>query len=207
LKISTGDPMTWPLFEPYYRKRPPPPNNCFERQTSTSPQMSGPRTSLEVQNLHHPRHGVTRTSNLTGAGRRGLVRRYTPSDHPSLEPVVRPTEVSGHWMKSSTPNAHTTRTCATPYGTVGISSTPSGTDDRLSLYHLPHREEGLASPGSLSSKKGEGAELSHALTGRSMSSSEDTRHKRPGGSKNSTTGWSWWPPPVPQLLTGGRSMQ
>jgi hypothetical protein len=74
--------MTQPSSEPYYRKRPPPPNNCFERQTSTSPQTSGPRTSLKVRNLHHPRHGVTRTNNLIGAGRRGLVRMYTPSDHP-----------------------------------------------------------------------------------------------------------------------------
>jgi hypothetical protein len=39
---------------------------------------------------------------------------------------------------------------------IGISSTLSGTADRSNLYHLPHREEGLASPGSLSSKKGEG---------------------------------------------------
>jgi hypothetical protein len=39
--------------------------------------------------------------------------------------------------------------------------------DRSSLCHLPHYEEGLASPDSLSSKKGEGAELSHALIGRS----------------------------------------
>jgi hypothetical protein len=31
--------------------------------------------------------------------------------------------------------------------------------DRSSLYHLPHREEGLASPGSLSSKNGEGRSI------------------------------------------------
>jgi hypothetical protein len=35
-----------------------------------------------------------------------------------------------------------------------------------SLYHLPHYEEGLASSGSLSNRKGEGVEHSHALTGR-----------------------------------------
>jgi hypothetical protein len=150
--------MTWPSSEPYYRKHPPPLNNCFGRQTSTSPQTSGPMTSSEVRNLHHPHHGATRTSNLTGAGRRGPVRRYTPPDHPSLEPVVRPAGVYGHWMKSLTPSARTTRTCATPYGTAGISSTPSGTTDRSSLYHLPHGED-VASPGSLSSKKGEGRSL------------------------------------------------
>jgi hypothetical protein len=199
--------MIRPLSELYYRKRPPPPNNCFDRQTSTSPQTSDPRTSSEVQNLHHPRHGTTRTSNLIGAVRRGLMRRYTPPDHPSLEPVVRPAEVYGHWMKSSTPSARTTRTCATPYGTARISSTPSGTADRSSLYHLPHLEEGLASPSSLSSKKGEGVEHSRMLTGRSTSSSEDTKHRRTGGSKSSTTDRSWWQPLVPWPLTGGRSTQ
>jgi hypothetical protein len=50
--------------------------------------------------------------------------------------------------------------------------------DHSSLYHLPHHEEGLASPGSLSNQKGEGVEHSHALTGRSMSSSEDMGHMR-----------------------------
>jgi hypothetical protein len=136
LKISTGDPMTRPSSEPYCRKRRPPPNNCFERQTSTSPLTSGPRTSSEEQNLHHRRHGATRTSNPTGAGRRGPVRRYTSPNHPSLEPEVRPAEANRHWMTSSTPSAHTTRTCATPYETTGTSSTLSDTADRSSLYHL-----------------------------------------------------------------------
>jgi hypothetical protein len=195
--------MTRLLFEPYYKKRPPHPNNCSERQTSTSPQMSGPKTSSKVRNLHHPRHGATRTSNLTGAGRRGLVRRCTPPGHPSHKPA----EVYEHWIKSSMSSARTTRTCATPYGTVGTSSTPSGMAGHSSLYRLPHREESLASPGSLSSSNGEGAELFHALIGRSTSSSEGTEHKKTGDNKSSTTGGSWWLPPVPQLLTTGRSMQ
>jgi hypothetical protein len=120
-----------------------------------------------------------------------------PSGHPSLRPAVRPAEVYRHWMKSSTPSVRTTRTCATPYGTAGTSSTPSGMADHSSLYRLPHREEGLVSPDSLSSRKGEGVELSHALIGRSTSSSEGTEHKRTGGNKSSTTDRSWWPPPVP----------
>jgi hypothetical protein len=37
--------------------------------------------------------------------------------------------------------------------------------DCSSLYHLPHHEEGLASPGGLSNRKGEGVEHSHASTG------------------------------------------
>jgi hypothetical protein len=123
-----------------------------------------------------------------------------PPDHPSLEPEVRPVEANGRWMTSSTPSARTTRTCVTPCGTVGTSSTPSDTTDRSSLYHLPHHEEGPASPGSLSSKKGEGAEHSHVLTGRSTSSLEDTDRRRTGCSRSSTIGRSWRQPPVPQLL-------
>ena len=78
-----------------------------------------------------------------------------PPDH-SFEPEVRPMEAKGHWMTSSMPSARTTRTCTTPYGTAGISSTPSEIADRSSLYHLPHHEEGPASPGSLNNHKGEG---------------------------------------------------
>jgi hypothetical protein len=48
-----------PLSEPYCRKRRPPPNNCFERQTSTSPLTSRPRTSSEERNLHHRHRGAT----------------------------------------------------------------------------------------------------------------------------------------------------
>jgi hypothetical protein len=118
------------------------------------------------------------------------MRRYTPPDHPSLEPEGRPMEASGHWMTSSTPSARTTRTCATPYGTAVTSSTPSDMTDRSSLYHLPHHEEGPASPGSLSSQKWEGVEHSHALTGRSTSSSEDTCHRRTEDNRSSMTGRS-----------------
>jgi hypothetical protein len=148
--------MTRPSSEPYCRKRRPPLSNYFERKTSTSPLTSRPRTSLEVQNLHNRHHDATRTSNLTGAGRRGLVSRYMPMDHPLLEPEVRPTEANRHWMTSSTPSASTTRICATPYGTVGTSSTPSDIAYCSSLYHLPHHEEVPASPGNLNNQKERG---------------------------------------------------
>jgi hypothetical protein len=169
--------------------------------------MSRPRTSSEERNLHHWCHGATQTSNLTGAGRRGLVRRSTPSDHPSLEPEVCPTEANRHWMTSSTPSAHTTRTCATPCRTAGTSSIPSDTADRSSLYHLPHHEEGPTSPSSLSNQKREGVEHSHALKGRSTSSSEDMGRRRIEGSRSSMIDMSWRQPPVPQLLIGGQSTQ
>jgi hypothetical protein len=176
--------MTRPSSEPYCRKRRPPLNNYFKKQTSTSPLMSGPRTSLVVQKRHHRQHDVIRTNKLTGTGRRGLVRRYMPPDHLSLKPEVHPAEANRHWMTSSTPSARTTRTCATPYGTVGTSSTPSDMADHSCLYHLPHHEEGPASPDSLSNQKGEGAEHSRVLTRRSTSSSEDTDRRRTGGSRS-----------------------
>jgi hypothetical protein len=130
-----------------------------------------------------------------------------PPDHPSLGPGVHPVGANGHWMTSSTPSARTTRTCATPYGTIGISSTLSDMADRSSLYHLPHHEEGLVSLDSLSSKKGEEVGHSRALTGRSMSSSEGTKRRRTRGSRSSTTDRSWRQPPVPQLLIYGQSTQ
>jgi hypothetical protein len=135
------------------------------------------------------------------------VRWSTSPDHPSLVPERHPVEASGHWMTSSMPSARTTRTYATPYETAGTSSTPSEMADCSSLYHLPHHEEGLASPGSLSNQKGEGVEHSRALIGKSTSSSGDAGRRRTEGSKSSTTGRSWWQPPVPQLLIGGWSMQ
>jgi hypothetical protein len=113
-----------------------------------------------------------------------------PPDHPSHVPEGHPVVASGHWTTSSTPSARTTRTCATPCGTSETSSIPSGMADDSSLYHLPHHEEGLASPGSLSSRKGEGVEHSRALTGKSTLSSEDTGRRRTEGSKSSTTGRS-----------------
>jgi hypothetical protein len=133
------------------------------------------------------------------------VRRCTPQGHLPLELVVHHAEGNEHWMKSSMPSARTTRICATPYETAGTLSTPSNMADPSSLYRLPHREENLVIPCSLSGKKGEEVECFRALTGGSTSSSEVTEHRRIGGSKSSTTGKSWWPPPVPQLLTGSRS--
>jgi hypothetical protein len=156
LKTFIGDPTTRPSSEPYSRKHQPPPNNYFGRQTSTSPWMSGPRTSLGERNPRHPRRGETRTSSRTDTRRRGPARRCTPPSHLPLGPAVHPMEGYEQWMKSLTPSAHTTRTCATPYGTAGTSSTPSGMVDHSSLYHLPHPEESLTSTSSLSSRKGRG---------------------------------------------------
>jgi hypothetical protein len=62
--------------------------------------------------------------------------------------------------------------------------------DRSSHYHLPRREESLASPGSLISRRRGEEELSRALTRRSTSSSEVMGHKKIGGNKSSMIGRS-----------------
>jgi hypothetical protein len=191
LKTSIGDATTQPSSEPYSKRRQPPPNNCSGRWTSTSPWMSGPRTSSEAQNPRHPCHGGTRTSNRSSAGRKGLARRCTPSGRLPLEPAAHPEEEYEHWMKSSTPSGRTTRTDATPCGTAETSNIPSGMADNSSHYHIPRREESLASPGSLNIRKRGEEELSHVLTGRSTLSTEVMGHKKPGGNKRSTTGRSW----------------
>jgi hypothetical protein len=150
-------------------------------------------------------HGATRTSNPTSVGRRGLVKRSTPLDNPSLVPEVHPAEASGHWTTSSMPSAHITRICVIPCGIAETSSIPSGMADRSSLFHLPHHEEGPASPGGLSNRKGEEVEHSRASTGRSTSSSEDTSHRRTKGNRSSTADRYWWQPPVPLPPIGGQN--
>jgi hypothetical protein len=125
-------------------------------RTLQSPLTNGLRTSSGERNLRHQHHGVMRTSNPTSVGRRGPVKRSMPPDHPSLVPEVHPVEASGHWTTSSMPSARITRICATPCGTIETSSIPSGMADRSSLYHLPHHEEGLASPAASAAERGRG---------------------------------------------------
>jgi hypothetical protein len=87
-------------------------------------------------------------------------------------------------MRFSIPSAHTTKTCSILFGPAGISKTSSGMADHSSRYRLPNLEESLMSLGSLSNRKGVEAELSRALTGRSMSYSESTGHKKAKCNKN-----------------------
>jgi hypothetical protein len=145
------------------------------------------------------------TSRPTSAGRRGLVKKSTSLDHPSLAPEGHPVEANKHWTTSSTPSAHTTKICATPSRTTETSSTPSGTANPSNLYHLPHHEEDPKNLDNLSSRKGEGAEHSCTSMEKSMSSSEDTGHKRAKGSKSSTIDKYWWQPPVLPPPIGGQN--
>jgi hypothetical protein len=207
LKTSIGDIMTRPSFEPYSKRRRPPLNNCFGRRTSTSPQMSGPRTSSEAQNPRHPHHSGIQTSSRTSAGKKDPVRRCTPSGHLSLEPAAHPSEECGHWTRSSTPSVRTTRTCATPCGTAETSNITSGMANCSSHYHLSRHEESVTSLGSLSSRKRGEVKLSRALSGRSTLSLEAMGHNKIRVNKSSTTGRSWWPRPVLRPLTDGRNTQ
>jgi hypothetical protein len=199
--------MTRPSSEPYYKRRRPLPSSCSGRQTSTSPPMSGLRTSSGERSLFRLRHGVTQTSRPTSAGRRGLVKRSTLLDHPSLMPEGHPTEANEHWMTSSMPSARTTRICTTPCGTAETSSFPSGMVDPSNLYHLPHHEEDPENLDNLSNRKGEEAEHSRASMENSMSSSEDMGHKRTKGSRSSTIDRYWWRPPVLPPPIGGQNTQ
>jgi hypothetical protein len=161
--------MTQPSSEPYYKRHRPPLNSCSGKQTSTSPLTNGLRTSSRGggSSLLRLHHGMTQTSEPTSVRRRGLVKRSTPLDHPSLIPEGHPAEANEHWTTSSTPSARTTKICATPSGTAETSSTPSVMADPSNLYHLPHHEEDLANLDNLSSRKGEEVEHSRASTKRS----------------------------------------
>jgi hypothetical protein len=194
--------MTRPSSGPYYKKHRPPPNSCSGRRTSTSPPMNMPRTSSEERSRLRPRHGATRTSKPTSAGRRGLAKKFMPLDHPSLVPEGHPAEANEHWTTSSTPIARTTRTCVILFGTAEISSTPSRMADPSNLYHLPHHED-PENLDNLRSRKGEEAEHSRASMERSTSSSADTGRKKARGSRSSTiTRYLWRPPVLPPHING-----
>jgi hypothetical protein len=148
--------------------------------------MNVPRTSLEERSLLRLHHDTIRTSKPISVGRRGLVKKSMPLDHPSLVPEGHLVEANEHWTTSSTPSARTTRICIILFGTAEISSTPSGMAGPSNLYHLPHHEEDPENFGNLSSRKGEEVELSRASMERSMSSSVDTGRKRTKGNRSST---------------------
>jgi hypothetical protein len=158
--------------------------------------MNVPRTSSEERSRLRPRHGATRTSKPTSAGRKGLAKKSMPLDHLSLVPEGHPVGVNEHWTTSSTPSARTTRICVILFGTAEISSTPLGMTDPPNLCHLPHHEEDPENLDNLSSRKGEEAECSHVSTEKSTSSSADTGRKRTRGSRNSAIVRYWWRPLV-----------
>jgi hypothetical protein len=79
------------------------------------------------------------TSNPTSAWRKDLAKRCTLPDHLPLVPGDDLAEANARWTTSSTPSARTTRTCATPCGTAGTSSTPLDMADPSNLYLLLRR--------------------------------------------------------------------
>jgi hypothetical protein len=197
--------MTRPSSEPYCRRRRLPPSSCSGKLTSTSPPTSELRTSSGERNPHRQHHDATLTSNPTNAGRRDLAKKCTPLDHLPLAPGEDLAEASARWTTSSTPTAHTTRTCATPFKTAGTSSTPSDTADPSNLYLLLRRREDQKNHDNPSSRRREEEEPSRALTGRSTSSSANTDRRTTEDNKSSTIARYWWRPPVLPLRTDGRS--
>jgi hypothetical protein len=169
--------MTRPSSEPYCKRRRLPPSSYSGKRTSISPPMNKLRTSSEERNLHRRHRDATRTNNSTSVGRRGLVKKSTPLDHPPLAPEEHVAEANVHWTTSSMPSARTTRTCATPSRTAETSSTPLGMVDPSNLYHLPHHEEDPENLDSHSSRRGEEAEHSRTSTEKSTSSSADMGRK------------------------------
>jgi hypothetical protein len=119
------------------------------------------------------------------------VKKSTPPDHPPLVLEEHPAEANVHWTTSSTPSAHTTRTCATPSETTGTSSTPLGMADPSNLYHLPHLKEDPENLNSLNNRKGEEAEHSRVSTEKSTSSLADMGRKKARGNRSSTTIRYW----------------
>jgi hypothetical protein len=133
------------------------------------------------------------------------VKRSTPPDRPPLAPEEDLVEANARWTTSSTPSAHTIRTCATPFGTAETSSIPWGTADPSNLYLLPRHEEDLENLDNPSSRRRGEVELSRVLTEKSTSSSVDTGRKKARDNKSSTIVRYWWRPPVLPPRTDGLS--
>jgi hypothetical protein len=156
--------------------------------------MNELRTSSEEQSLHRWHSDATRTNNLTNVGRRGLVKKSTPPDRPPLAPEEDLAEANARWMTSSTPNARTTRTCATPSRTAETSSIPWGTTDPSNLCLLPHHEEDLENLDNPNNRRREVVEPSCVSTEKSTSSLADMGRKKVRDNKSSTTVRYWWRP-------------
>jgi hypothetical protein len=197
--------MTRPSSEPYYRRRRQPPSSCSGKPISTSPLTNELRTSSGERSLHQQHRDTTRTSNLTSAGRRGLVKRSTSPDRPPLAPEEDLEEANARWTTSSMPSVHTTWTCATPSRTAGISSIPSGMVDPSNLYLLHRREEGQENRDSPSRRRREEVQPSRVLTEKSTSFSVDTGRRKARDNKSSTTVRYWWQLPVLPPRTDGLS--
>jgi hypothetical protein len=145
--------------------------------------MNELRTSSEEQSLRRRHHDATRTNNPTNVGKRGLVKKSTPPDHPPLAVEEDLAKANARWTTSSMPNGRPTRTCATPSGTAETSSIPWGTADPSNLCLLPRHEEDLVNLDSPNSSKREEMEPSLASIERSTSSSVDMGRKKAKGKK------------------------
>jgi hypothetical protein len=168
------------------------------RRASSGPHRRSEACARSTTTRYEP---ATRQTLGEEASRRSSRHRTTRLSRPGEDLV----EANTRWMTSSTPSAHTTRICATPFGTAETSSTPSGTADPSNLYLLLRRGEDQENRDNPSNRRREEVEPSRASTERSTSSSADTDHMRTEDNKSSTIAKYWWRPPVLALRTDGRN--
>jgi hypothetical protein len=135
------------------------------------------------------------------------VKRSTPPDRPPLAPEEDLAEANACWTTSSTPNARTTRTCATPSGAAETSSTLWGTANLSNLYLLPRRKEDQENHDNPSNRRREEVEPSLVFTEKSTSSSADTGRKKARDNKSSMIVRYWWRLPVLPPRTDGLSIR
>jgi hypothetical protein len=187
--------MTRPSSKPYCKRRRLPPSSYSRKRTFTSLPMNELRTSSEERSPHHRHHDATRTNNPTSIGIRGLAKKSTPPDHPSLVPEGHPAEANEHWTTSSTPMSIPQGHAPHPPELQRLQALRRERST-LPTSATPHHEEDPENLDNPSSRKGEEAEHSHASTEKSTSSSMDTGRKRARGNRSSTTVRYWWRPPV-----------
>jgi hypothetical protein len=149
------DPTTRPSSESYSRKCQPPPNNCSEKRTSTSPRMNGPRTSSG--------HKIRATRAMAGcepvAGQalgeeasRGGAHCWPPAARAHGAPhggVQTLDEILYSQCPYHKDMRHTLRNCRD-------FKQSSGTTDRSSHYHLSCHEESLGAQVASAAGRGEG---------------------------------------------------
>jgi hypothetical protein len=183
LKTSIGDPMIRLLSETYFKKHLPPLNNCSGRRTSTSPWMSGIKTSLEVQSPYHSHHEGTRkaTRQTLGEETREEVHTTGPpvaQAHGAPRGGVRTLdEILDSQCSYHKDMWHTLRNCrdfkkSVGYGRPFQPLPPPPPRGEPNEPRQPQQQEG-----------GE-VELSCALTWRSTSYLKAMGHKKVEGNKN-----------------------
>jgi hypothetical protein len=160
-------------------------SSSSEKHTSISPPTSVLGTSSVNRSPHHRSQRWKPASNKTSARPRCQEKKYMPWNCQGLEPMTcLMVTMYGHWTKSSTTSARTTRRCATPSVTAGTSRTQSATVDCSNHYRCLHCKGTKPLPSNNLSSRETEAEPSLASIGRSLSSLGATTLRKTRGSKS-----------------------